>query len=268
MSEPSDTARDDPFFIGWLPMPACYRRFLAPLAALLVVVAAGTAAGVALLQSDPGAGRWESDRTRTFDGLLLAAPYAMLRVPGESAHDPPRTLLLVEEGKFGALPRVLETLPDRSAGLAVRARGTLLHRDGRGMLELAAGEESLRRLTDTEQRRLPHLALPMPVVIHEEVTLHGEIIDPKCYLGAMKPGGGKTHKGCAALCLRGGVPPMLVTRGSSGQEVYHLLVTAEGEPAGDVVVPFVGDAVSVRGRLEKRGDLLRLAIAPQGIGRR
>ena len=28
--------------------------------------------------------------------------------------------------------------------------------------------------------------------------------------GAMKPGDGKTHKGCAALCLRGGIPPALM----------------------------------------------------------
>jgi hypothetical protein len=105
------------------------------------------------------------------------------------------------------------------------------------------------------------------VVLREEVTLHGEIIDPKCYLGAMKPGGGKTHKGCAALCLRGGVPPMLVTR-TGGREVYCLLVTAEGGLADEEAIPYVGDAVSIRGRLERDADLLRLAIAPQSIQRR
>jgi hypothetical protein len=232
-----------------------------------MILAAATSAALACLQPSPGAGRWETDERRTFDGLLLAAPYAMMLVPGEQPGQPPSTFLLVEEGKFGALPRALALLDGQPSGKMVRAGGTLLHRDGRRMLELAEGTDGLRLLTFEERQGLPQLEASSPVVLHEEATVHGEIIDPKCYLGAMKPGGGKTHKGCAALCLRGGVPPMLVTR-RGGQERYHLLVTADGQPAGELAIPFVGDAVSVRGRLERAGDLLRLAIAPQGIHRR
>ncbi len=80
----------------------------------------------------------------------------------------------------------------------------------------------------------------MPQVLAEHVTLKGEIIDPKCYLGAMKPGGGKTHKACAMLCISGGVPPMLVTRDANKQETFYLLTTDQGGVANELVLPFVG----------------------------
>jgi hypothetical protein len=247
---------EDPFFIGWLPMPPAYRRFVAPVTLVLLLAAAGIAATVTCMQRDPGRGRWDSDVV-TLEGRVYTRPYALLRVPGG-------TLLLVEAGKFGALARVAAL----GQGQAVRARGTLLERDGRWMLELAEGEEGLRRLTAEKEERLPLIDWPEPRLIDERITLKGEIIDPKCYLGAMKPGGGKTHKACAMLCISGGVPPMLVTRAVGGQETFYLLTTAEGGIANELVLPFVGDPVAVTGRLEQHGDLLVLRIAPQGIRRR
>ena len=95
----------------------------------------------------------------------------------------------------------------------------------------------------------------------------------------MKPGGGKTHKACAALCISGGIPPMFVTRDGNGQETFYLLTTAASTrahepsmadrgPANRLVLPFVGEAVEVEGRLERHGDLRALAIQPGGIRRR
>jgi hypothetical protein len=189
----------------------------------------------------------------------------MLRVqpPGS----PPRTYLLVEDGKFGALPRVTRLVQGHGEGQPVRARGTILEREGRWMLELLEGEESLRRLTAEEAGKLPALDWPTPQVLAERVTLHGAIIDPKCYLGAMKPGGGKTHKACAMRCIAGGVPPMLVTRDDLGRESFYLLTTADGGVANNLVLPFVGDQVAVTGRVELQGDVLVLRVAPNGVRR-
>jgi hypothetical protein len=39
------------------------------------------------------------------------------------------------------------------------------------------------------------------------VKLTGEIVDSKCFLRVIAPGSGKTHKECASLRLRGGIPP-------------------------------------------------------------
>jgi hypothetical protein len=84
----------------------------------------------------------------------------------------------------------------------------------------------------------------------------------------MKPGGGKTHKACAMLCISGGVPPMLVTRDAAQNETFYLLATEEGRVANERVLDFVGDPVEVSGRLERHADLLLLQIPPDGVRRR
>jgi hypothetical protein len=258
----------DPFFIGWLPVPAAYRAFLVPVVITLLALVVGAAVALPYFQHDTGSARWETDTVRTFDGVVFTRPYAMLRVAGAKDGDPVRALLLVEEGKFGALPRVLEFVQGRPEGVPVRVTGTLLHRDDRWLLELAPGEQGMRRLTSEEAHHVPALPWPEAQVLAERTTLRGEIIDPKCYLGAMKPGGGKTHKCCAMLCLSGGIPPMLVTRDAHGGETFYLLTTAEGEVASEMVLPFVGDPVAVSGRLEQVGDVLVLKVEAEGIRRR
>ena len=271
MTEPAQMQSDAPaggrdeFFIGWLPPPRKYVRFLRPFIVVLLMVASGTAVIVAVLQRNPGTGHWNAENPRTFDGVAYARPYAMIRVPGERAGEPPRTMLLVEDGKLGALPRVEQIVQGRPEGLAVRVSGTILHRDGRWMLELAEGEKGMRRLTREEGQNLPSLGLPSPQVLGEHVTLKGEIIDSKCYLGAMRPGGGKTHKACAMLCISGGIPPMLVTRDADKNETFYLLTTSEGGVANQLVLPFVGGQVEVSGRVERHDDLLLLRIAPDGV---
>jgi hypothetical protein len=274
MSQSAQALRDpqaadrDAFFIGWEPTPKKYARFLRPIVVALLLITGGVAASVAYLQHDPGSGHWETDNVRTFDGIVYTRPYAMIRVPGDKPGDPPRTLLLVEDGKFGALPRVEEFVHGKADGIAVHVTGTILHRDGRWMLELAEGEKGMRRLTGTEEAKLLPLGWPAPDVLGGNVTLKGEIIDPKCYLGAMKPGGGKSHKACAMLCISGGVPPMLVTRDASKNETFYLLATEEGGVANERVLNFVGDPVEVSGRLERHGDLLLLFISADSVSRR
>jgi hypothetical protein len=128
------------------------------------------------------------------------------------------------------------------------------------MLELAAGADGLRPAPDLAGDVVRRLASPVRQPLGA-VTLRGEVIDSKCYLGAMKPGGGKTHKGCAALCLAGGVPPMFVTRGTDGLETYYLLAAADGGPANDAVRDLVGDPAELAGSLENVEDVLLVRLA-------
>jgi hypothetical protein len=249
------------FFVGWLPMPRSYARFLFPLALAILVVAASTAVFLALGQRSPGAAVWDDAAPRSFEGIVYASPYAMIRVRGETPDVPVRTILLVEEGKFGAAERVRPF-----DGQAVRVTGTLLHREERWMLELVEGDAGLKSVAmSEEQGRALRRGAPVSL---GEVTLRGEIIDSKCYLGAMKPGGGKTHKACAALCLSGGIPPMLVTRDGRGAEVYYLLADPDGGPAIQAVIDHVGDPIEVTGRLERHDDLHVLKVSAAGIRRR
>lgn len=258
----------DEFFIGWEPTPKRDSRYLGPIVAAILAAVPGIAASVAYLQKDPGAGRWDSNEVQSFDGLAVVRPYPMILIPGAKPGDQPRTMLLVDEGKVGALPRVEQIVNGRSDAVAARATGTILHRDGRSMLELVQEEKGIRLLTANEKEKLPPLGRPKTELLEEYATLLGEIIDPKCYLGAMKPGGDKTHKACAMLCVSGGVPPMLVTRDAEKNETFYLLVTAEGGAANEQVLKYVGDRVEVSGRMERYGDLLVLRIATDGVHRR
>jgi hypothetical protein len=94
----------------------------------------------------------------------------------------------------------------------------------------------------------------------------GEVVDFKCYLGAMKPGSGVTHRGCAALCVQGGIPPALVVPNADGSETVYLLATEDGARANTLALPFVGGAAKVRGLVyEGPGGYEVIRIAPGGL---
>lgn len=251
---PNAAGDTDDFFVGYLPTPARLSRWLRRVVMVIAAVVVMTAAIVAALQNDPGAGAWALDDVRTWEGVLIARPYPMLRVT--DAGGPVRTLLLVSEGKRGCAER----LPAFDCAL-VRIKGTLLERDGRQMIELLSADDGFELLSGDapdEQLRITSS------LQWREAELRGEIIDPKCRLGAMKPGEGKTHKACAALCLRGGIPPMFVSAGEADAPRYHLLVADAHEPiegdALDAVVSLVGDAVRVKGETARWGDVELLKV--------
>lgn len=242
---PHSEADRDQHFIGWLPMPRSFSRFLIPVAVGLIVCAVVLAVFVAWGQQSPGNGQWENEKTTTLVGIVYSEPYAMIRVLDARPNGQPISILLVESGKFGAKDRVRS-----HEGRPVRVMGTLLARDGWKMLELSEEPESLTTatLSETEQQRLRR-AKPRDL---GRVTLKGEIVDSKCYLGAMKPGGGKTHKGCAALCLRGGIPPLFVVAGS---EAPYLLTDSDSR-----YIEHVGEWVELEGQLEQWDDFRVLKL--------
>jgi hypothetical protein len=242
------------FYVGYLPVPSGYRRALLILVPALIVAGLVAAVVVAARQKDPGTGVW-SDATTTLEGVIAAEPYAMLRLRASNAAGV-ETVLLVEEGKFGAKERVRPF-----DGQAVAVTGTILARDGRRMLELAGGEQAIRPVEGGVAPGVPEKRLL------GRRTLRGEIIDPKCYLGAMKPGEGKTHKACATLCISGGIPPMFVVRSPGQPNEYYLLTTPDGRAINNDVLPFVGDPVEIAGEVMRQGDLLVFQISSADIRR-
>ena len=90
------------------------------------------------------------------------------------------------------------------------------------------------------------------------VTVRGEIVDSKCFLGVMVPGSGKTHKDCASLCLRGGIPPALFVQDRAGDSALMLLTGSSGEPIGARALQIAGEAVEMTGMLQRQGGWLVL----------
>ena len=252
-------ANTSEFYVGYFKAPPALARFLRWVLPVLIVVAVAVAWFVSRSQNDPGDAVWHDD-AQALVGRIAAKPYPLIRVPSRQPDSPVETILLVSEGKHGGGERVAAL-----DGRIARVRGTILERDGRRLLELAESDAvtPATSLSQPEEARLAS----SNVVLMGQVTLRGEIIDPKCYSGAMKPGEGKMHKECATLCIAGGIPPMFVTLDDAGRRSYYLLTSADGEALDDRILPFVADAVEIRGALEKRDDLQVLRIDPAGIRR-
>lgn len=247
------TSRSDaPIYVGYLPTPARHRRFVRIAAPLLAALAGAAGLATALAQRDPGAAVWSDGEAQSFRGVLVMRPYPMV-VPASGA-----PLLLVEMGKRGAREGAAAF-----EGRSVEATGWLLAREGRRMLELAPESDAIRVIDEAIDAPIDEIGSPVAV------TLEGEIVDSKCFLGAMKPGDGKGHKACATLCVTGGVPPTLVTFDAAGRAVgFFVLADEAGGPANELAAPYLGEPVTVEGVLESRAGLRVLRVGAGGVRRR
>lgn len=245
----------DPFYVGYLPIPGSIKRFVCVVLVAAFVGLVTAAAIVASQQSDPGDGVWQDAEPVTLYGTLKVDPYPVLYVADAQAPDGVRTVMLVSMYKNGATERAKPF-----NAMVVQATGYPIHRQGRYMLEL---------LDDHALRPAGGLAGPiLQVSKRTTVELVGEIIDPKCYLGVMKPGEGKVHRACAVRCIDGGIPPMFLTRTNDGKANFYLLTDAQGNACNQAVLAYVAESVTIRGHVEKRGDMLYLKADVDRIVRR
>lgn len=233
-------------FIGWAAAPAVDRRFLLGLVPIALAGAGGAGFGLSSAMGDPGAGEWRTGETVRVEGVLAASPYPMLYVSDPSSPFGLRTVLIVAEGKC---TRALKL--DADAGRAVAASGRLVRRGGRQMLEVPIALD--RWLEEGPAQTKPDLT-PVPL---GRARLAGEIMDSKCFFGVMRPGRGVTHKGCASLCIRGGIPPSLWVRRRDGKEAVLLMTDAGGGALGEDILPLVAEPVEASGDLVRVGDLVQ-----------
>jgi len=161
--------------------------------------------------------------------------------------------LLVAPGKHGA-----GGLLAGFDGRAIRLKASLIYRDGATMLEIVPS--SLQPSVNAPVR-------PPDLIDMGAVTLAGEIVDSKCYLGVMNPGNGKVHRDCAARCISGGIPPALVVRDGAGLSKTLLLASSHGLPLTDRLLDFVAEPVEVSGRLVRSGEIFILETDPNSIRR-
>ena len=233
----SDNPNKD-FYVGYLALPKRLRAVLIGLVALLFAIVAFDAWLFATWQPAAGDGRWAETPTE-YVGTLVRDPYPMLRVMENGKL---RTYVVISEEKRGAE----EALTGINDGATIKLNGYLIERAAMSMIQLAA--------TDIRVENAP--VVPEPArEIHGQITLEGEIVDSKCWLGVMRPGEGQVHKACASLCIRGGIPPMFVTR-MAGRPPITLMTTLDGGKIPvDAILDHVADPVRLSGLLEKRGDI-------------
>jgi hypothetical protein len=241
----------DEFYVGYLPKsPQGLARHTRLVIVVHLVLSMAAAAIIVAAMRDPGPGVWEDATPKSFTGVFLSRPYPMI------IDDAGHAILVVDFGKRGAQQRF------SGIGDAHRLKlsGYPLLRDGRTLVELAPEADAIGPAS-------PDRA-PVQAAGGDRRTLVGEIVDSKCFLGAMKPGEGKTHKACATRCISGGIPPMLVCWDEKGLTSYFLLADEQGGPVGDWVLPLVGETVQVTGDVASIGDLALLRVSREGIQRR
>jgi hypothetical protein len=146
-------------------------------------------------------------------------------------------------------------------GQKVDIGGVFITRDGVEMLQVGGRV----KLAPTKKPETLAGFEPAADVSLGRRTLRGEIIDSKCYLGAMRPGRGKVHMACAGLCVMGGIPPMFVVYRAEGPPDVLLLAGPDGGPVPESMLDQISLYVSLEGEVMKRDNQLIFSIDPNSV---
>lgn len=245
----------DNFFIGWSDKtPSGYakktRLFILSLLPILLIAA------LAFVNSQKPLNNaaFEFGTLTTVEGTLIEKPVPMLRLfMGNDLQSEPvfQHLMLVDVVKFGAEKAIgeMEKIAGESLyGKAIKLQGTLIYYNGKTVLELTEAGNAFQGLSEQKAHR---------VLAHEDkgmTKLRGEIVDPKCFFGVMKPGDGKTHKSCAVRCLSGGIPAVLATENKARQQAYYILLGEDGQSINPDLLDFTADHIQISGKVHQMAD--------------
>ena len=249
MTAPQREKKEDEFYVGYGKIPKGFRNFLLAFVPPIVIgfLAFAIVLPAIFNQFNPG-GFAGSE----MEGWLVAEPVPHIAVlrPGNTSSEGGAysRYLLSDFIKFGPRPNVLA-----QAGKWVQLKGGAVFRNGMVLVNTRSAEPI------EQPPNLPALSTGDRI---GEVSLDGEILDSKCYLGVMKPGSSKTHRGCAIRCISGGIPPIFKARNLEGDPAYFVLVDAEGKMANERILPWVADPVRIRGEVVRYDDLFVLEADP------
>ncbi len=250
----------DDFYIGWQPQsPKSYSHAMKLLIGALLVIVPLSAFLLVSSQNEFSAANFEFGKSTEVEGVLVKKPVPMLKLEGGTTADGKviyQNILLVAFGKRGAKGDIVKMEQEKGdlEGQLVRLKGTLIYGDGKTLLELTDGKDALLEVKEGEQIRKSQEEK------FGEATLKGEIIDPKCYFGVMKPGEGKIHRSCAIRCISGGIPPVLKIQDAEGNTNYCLLLGSKGESINEKVLDYVASPIEVSGQLSKMDDWLLFRV--------
>jgi hypothetical protein len=241
------------FYVGYLPKaPTALARFVRKVIVGLGLLAVTVALVLVVGQMPFANSAFEHGKPRSFEGVVVTRPFPMLLVarPGEvGPQDKYSRYLLVAPGKHGA-----DDLVAGFDGKQVRLQGQLIYREGGTMIKVTPGSIAAVDTAPADRESTRDLGA---------VSVTGEIVDSKCYLGNMNPGQGKVHRDCAARCLSGGTPPIFVTADWNEQ---FLLIGLDGRAMErDALREFIAEPIRIQGELLKTGSTQLLKVDPSAL---
>ena len=190
-------------------------------------------------------------------GIYHESPYPMLRV--KLSENEFKNILLLGFGKSGVNPYLDHLRSENKSleGMTLSIEGNLIYYNGKTLIQITDNE----KVQIKEKRKS---LTPQTTAIGQYV-LSGEIVDPKCYFGVMKPGKGKIHRSCAVLCISGGIPPVFVSDQEIKGSKYLLLTDMNGYPVNNEILEYIGKSIEIKGIIEQNEDWLLFKIDPKTI---
>ena len=269
MSNQKKSHLPDDFYIGYHEKaPQVFRKrirlfilgaaILVPLVAFFLV----------MNQNPFSTGTFELGNQSQLTGILSSKPVPVIKmINGRDLFGNPvyQTIPLINFGKFGAvglLQKFEKQIGSPLEEVEATIAGTLIYRDGKTLFELTKQEAALLS-TSRDLSKYDVEALKPNTEELGQAVLKGEIVDPKCYFGVMKPGEGKPHRSCASLCIKGGIPPVFVTTNETGAHSYFLILGEKGEMINEKVLDYVAIQSEMKGRLVRYDDWMILYTNPE-----
>lgn len=262
--------KETEFYIGWMnKTPQKLGKQLGKIMIVVVSMVFIIAVVISTQQKKFSTASFEFGQTTAITGIYQEFPVPSLFInTGNDLTEKAsgQTIVLVGYGKMGAVG-VMKDL-QKINGISfvnrrITLKGTLLYSDGKTLLQVDSNDAPVvkieKEVISTFKHRVEELGT---------ITISGEILDPKCYFGVMKPGLGKTHLDCAVRCIEGGMPPVFYVQDQFGGTDYYLLLGRNGEKVNHEVKNLIGQPVSISAKAVRYDDwVLLYADTRSGIER-
>jgi len=258
----NSSASNNEFYIGWMDAaPKVFAAFVKKYVFFLMPVVIILGILLAISQKKFGTGNFEFGTITEVKGVYFNMPVPNIKVPdgkdiwGNTSYI---TIPLVGYGKHGADGIIKDVEKDKNTvldGKQVSLKGTLLYNDGKIIMQVDGSDKPVSIIAENNPPAINIAAKELG-----NITVAGEIIDPKCYFGVMKPGEGKVHKDCAIRCILGGISPMVHVVNNKGASNYYLIVGPNGEKMNTAVQDYVAEPVEIRARAVQYNDWVVLYV--------
>lgn len=259
--------QNEEFYIGWMnEAPGSFASLMRKYIFILLLLFIILSTALALSQKRFGTGSFEFGKLTEVKGIYFNKPIPHIKVLNGKdlwGNENYITIPLIGFGKHGADGVLSELEKEKNISLdakEITLKGTLLYNDGKLLLQIDANDKPLIAVKDNKNTSLLFQPKDMG-----NMKFKGEIVDPKCFFGVMKPGEGKPHKDCAIRCILGGIPPVLKVTGEDGRQNYYLIVGANGEKMNEAVQDYVATPVTIRAKAVEYGDWIVLYVQPDGL---
>ncbi len=266
---PEQKINTNEFYIGWMPSaPEGFAKHVRKVVIALIILVIIAGVILSLQPRKFSTSSFEFGQKTTVKGIYQQFPVPSLKVVtqrdafGNASYI---TIPLVGYGKFGAEGVMAELEREKNISLdkkEITLKGSLIYNDGKTLLQVDKNDVPLVQVNTVNAAIAKNEIKELGTV-----QLTGEILDPKCYFGVMKPGHGKPHRDCAIRCISGGMSPVFWVRNGKGATNYYLILDEEGQKMNNELKDHIAEPISLTARAVQYDDWIVLYTNKESIQR-